>query len=614
MLKNQDIICISSIDWDFIWQGHQEIMSAFAANGNRVLFIENTGVRAPKIRDISRLRKRFKDYFRGVKGIREEAKNLYVYSPIVLPFPYSRIARAINKFILLSVIKRWMRAMNFANPVIWTFLPTGTAMDIIENIDKKLLVYYCIDNFAVSSASAKKIIAYEKKLIGLADRVFVTSQALYDHCARFNNNVTLFPFGVNIESFESVRKEPTQVPEELKDLKPPVIGYVGGVHKWIDFELVKYAASAHPEMQFVFVGPVQTDVSQLSGCPNIRLLGGRKHSELPNLVKHFTAAVIPYLLTEYTKNVYPTKLNEYLSMGKPVVSSYLPEVDTFNARYGGIVYIGKDRQEFSSLLSRAIAEDSDSLREKRISAASENSWKSRIELMSAAIDEAIEEKAKKSEAGWKDSLAGLFAAARRRIVRPVIYTAAALLLVFCTPAVWFLAEPLKISEEPQKADAIVVFAGGAGESGKQGQGYEERVGYAVELYKEGYAKNIVFSSGYSYAIKEVDIMKALAVSMGVPASAITLEDRSGYTYEFVKNTSDIVRRNGWKKILLVSSPYHMRRASLVYDKLGEGVDVIYTPIKDSKFYKHGFGASPRQIKGILHEYAGIVYYLIKGYI
>jgi hypothetical protein len=35
------------IDWDFIWQGHQEIMSTFAAEGHRVLFLENTGVRAP---------------------------------------------------------------------------------------------------------------------------------------------------------------------------------------------------------------------------------------------------------------------------------------------------------------------------------------------------------------------------------------------------------------------------------------------------------------------------------------------------------------------------------------------------------------------------------------
>ncbi|MBM3252435.1 MAG: glycosyltransferase family 1 protein, partial [Candidatus Omnitrophica bacterium] len=55
MLKNQNIICISSIDWDFIWQGHQEIMSALAQNGNRVLFIENTGVRTLRIRDIPRI-------------------------------------------------------------------------------------------------------------------------------------------------------------------------------------------------------------------------------------------------------------------------------------------------------------------------------------------------------------------------------------------------------------------------------------------------------------------------------------------------------------------------------------------------------------------------------
>ena len=43
-----DVICISSIDWDFIWQGHQEIMTRLAADGHRVLFIENTGVRPPR--------------------------------------------------------------------------------------------------------------------------------------------------------------------------------------------------------------------------------------------------------------------------------------------------------------------------------------------------------------------------------------------------------------------------------------------------------------------------------------------------------------------------------------------------------------------------------------
>ena len=53
-----DVLCISSIDWDFIWQGHQEIMSTLAAQGHRVLFLENTGVRSPKFRDLPRLRQR----------------------------------------------------------------------------------------------------------------------------------------------------------------------------------------------------------------------------------------------------------------------------------------------------------------------------------------------------------------------------------------------------------------------------------------------------------------------------------------------------------------------------------------------------------------------------
>jgi len=123
MLKGQDILCISSIDWDFIWQGHQEIMSTLAAEGNRVLFLENTGVRSPRLRDLKRLRQRILNWWRGTKGFRQERDNLFVFSPLVLPFPYSRLARLINRFLLLRALRRWMSAVRFHRPIIWTFLP-----------------------------------------------------------------------------------------------------------------------------------------------------------------------------------------------------------------------------------------------------------------------------------------------------------------------------------------------------------------------------------------------------------------------------------------------------------------------------------------------------------
>ena len=58
MLSGRDIVCISSVDWDFHWQIHHELMSTLAAQGNRVLYIENTGVRPPGVSDITRVRQR----------------------------------------------------------------------------------------------------------------------------------------------------------------------------------------------------------------------------------------------------------------------------------------------------------------------------------------------------------------------------------------------------------------------------------------------------------------------------------------------------------------------------------------------------------------------------
>src|SRR6267143_2774733 len=117
MISGQNILCISSIDWDFIWQGHQEIMSTLAARGNRVLFLENTGVRPPRLSDIPRLRNRVRNWWRGTKGFREERQNLFVFSPMVLPFPYSRVAQLINGRVLRQALRRWMRATGFHSPI-----------------------------------------------------------------------------------------------------------------------------------------------------------------------------------------------------------------------------------------------------------------------------------------------------------------------------------------------------------------------------------------------------------------------------------------------------------------------------------------------------------------
>jgi uncharacterized SAM-binding protein YcdF (DUF218 family) len=98
----------------------------------------------------------------------------------------------------------------------------------------------------------------------------------------------------------------------------------------------------------------------------------------------------------------------------------------------------------------------------------------------------------------------------------------------------------------------------------------------------------------------------------VPADAIILEERATNTHENVLFTRDILARHGWRRIALVSSPYHMRRALLTWRKAAPDVEVIATPPESSIFYAHRRGASLEQIRGLLQEYAGIVYYWWAG--
>src|SRR6185295_10891124 len=142
---------------------------------------------------------------------------------------------------------------------------------------------------------------------------------------------------------------------------------------------------------------------------------------------------------------------------------------------------------------------------------------------------------------WQESLRRMYRDARQRAFRLVGIALVSCALFFYTPLVWWLAAPLNLAQAPRPADAIVVFAGGVGESGAAGQGYEERVQQAVELYRAGYAKHLVFSSGFVYRYAEPFVMRALAVELGVPPGDIVLETRARNTRENVVNTREILQ-------------------------------------------------------------------------
>ena len=621
MLTGEDIICFSSIDWDFNWQGHQEIMTRFAAAGNRVLFVENTGVRTPSLKDYRRLVRRLHNWWNSYRGFRQQGRNLYVFSPLLIPFPHSRIARLFNRFVFTRQLNSWCRSQRFNNPVVISFLPSALTLEVINRLPRKLLLYYCIDSFAHSSPQAGKIADSEKRMIREADLVFVTSHQLEDHCQPGNPNVHRFPFTVDYEPFERVREDSGwSPPEELAGIASPRVCYVGGLHRWLDQELLAEAARMLPEVNFVLIGPEQENIDRLRGRANVHLLGARPHDQLPRYLRAMDLGLIPYRITPYTANVFPTKLNEYLAMGLPVVSTAIEEIIFFRQAHPDLVTVARDPEEFIGCIreklkaagSRREAE----LRRERAEIARASGWSVRLEQMSQLIAQAIERSKTDEDKSWRDKLAGLTAGYRRRVAVFAIELLLVYTVFFHTALVFWAGRPLVAQNDPVPSDVILVFGGGVGESGAPGHSTFERAGFAARLYRQRTAGWLVFSSGYQQLSRsDAEDMLKVAAAEGVPQSRIIIEDTAANNYENVTRCLAIMSQRGYRSAVVVTGRYNTRRTRLIFDSLLEegrapGVtpdSIRIVPPSESIFF---YEDSDRldQWKAVFHEYAAILYY------
>lgn len=403
MLTGHDIIYISSIEWDFLWQQNQEIAVRLARAGNRVLYVENTGVRAPGLGDAGRVFARLKSWIDSLssRGVREVAPNVYVCSPLVLPPFGSRLRRLINSRLLLPLVYRAAQNLQFGDPLIWTYLPTDTARDLIRLFKrpKSAVVYYCLADFSELSPNRERVEQSEKSLVEMSDVVFANCMKLAKRLGQWTDNVHVFPPGVDLSAFPDPEQETNssdgvrgeQDKELIQSFPRPVIGYMGGLHRHIDFDLIVKMATLRPDWSWVFVGPFQAPVETLQGCANIHLLGPKPHSVLVRYLRSFDVCIVPYLKTVYTETVVPVKINEYLAVGKPVVSTNLPTVSEFNERHHILITTENEPTRFLAGIEEALRMPTDRLTmTRRREVAALLDWQVVVETMSDLIESKLE--------------------------------------------------------------------------------------------------------------------------------------------------------------------------------------------------------------------------------
>lgn len=189
----------------------------------------------------------------------------------------------------------------------------------------------------------------------------------------------------------------------------------------------------------------------------------------------------------------------------------------------------------------------------------------------------------------------------------VLAAVVVLAFVFITGNYWLSAfgRFLVVSEKPRRCDAIVILSGET----------VPRVAKGVELYKEGYAGLIIMSGGGRLTSKltDADLMRIEAGDLGVPESAVLIEDRSESTYENAVNVRKIAIDRGIKSFLMVTSNYHTRRSRLVFSRVfrDTGVEVITVSAPDPKFSPSSWWKNHEGQQKALTELANLAVYMIK---
>ena len=217
----QNYIILSTLDWKSNWQIPHELVHSLLKDKNRVLYVENTGVRSLMIKDLNRILKRASNFIKSARGFKKENKNLTIFSPIILPYPYNKFSLSINKLIYINNIKKWIEINNLKDTILICFLPSPINLELVKNIKFNKVVYYCLDNLSQGYFDSYKIKNSEKQFIKLSDLNFFTSQKLLNENF-IHNKSFLLPAGVKLENFKKERKI-----NKRKNRK--VFGYIGAV-------------------------------------------------------------------------------------------------------------------------------------------------------------------------------------------------------------------------------------------------------------------------------------------------------------------------------------------------------------------------------------------------
>jgi len=329
-----NLICFCHLRWDFVYQRPQHLLSRFA-DQTRVTVWEEPMHTLPA-GSAPRLALR-----------RDGAVTLAV--PQLAEGTTEAAAEAAQQ----TLLDDYLRRTDLDDTAFWYYTPM--ALSFSGHLHPALTVYDCMDELSAFKFAPPRLVALEEELFSRADVVFTGGRSLYQAKRDKHPSVHAFPSSIDHAHFAQARTIAQEPADQAALPAGPRLGFYGVVDERFDLELIRGAAAASPEWQFIIIGPVvKIDPATLPQGANIHYLGSRTYAELPAYLSGWDIALIPFALNESTRFISPTKTPEYLAAGVPVVSTPIADVVHPYGRQG-LVQIAADVEVFVPTVDHLLA-------------------------------------------------------------------------------------------------------------------------------------------------------------------------------------------------------------------------------------------------------------------
>ena len=372
MINSREIVFISTMDY-FDLPTRKQRIALKLSETNRVIYFEPPRT----ILSIFIPKKKRKNLMIN--------QNLYIFPlPMILPFGLRfKFINIINSKRLFKYVRKLLEDHSFVDFILWVYLIDYP--NLYKRLNSSFYIYDCVDDHSSYGGlrSKKFVNKCEEEVSKTANVIFATTDNLKNKLLIFNKETYKVTNGVDYKYFNNYPLNRTDLDFPL--VQRPVIGYIGAIQNWFDFDSINYASNIFKDISFVIIGPCADEIKIKYKKDNIFFLGSKSYNDAPFYINNFDVCLIPFIVNELTINVSPLKFYEYCALGKPIISSPIKQLIDFSS----ICYIYNNKEELIERINAALSEADQNLINQRKKIANENSWDNKFNFMFKIINEKL---------------------------------------------------------------------------------------------------------------------------------------------------------------------------------------------------------------------------------